>query len=453
MKTVMKWCLRMLTAAVLCLPLVATAQDEAPARTLFTNVNVFDGFADELAMNTDVLIEGNHIIEVGQDISAPGATVIDGGGRTLTPGLIDMHTHVTFETTKGTDGFNHYDFGGAGAMAAQALRDNMLMKGITTGRDLAGNSRGIARLIQQGQLIGPRLYTSGGVLSPTGGHGDWGGPTDTERNLDYGAMVEQSYIIEGRDSVIEASRRNFRNGAHFTKIMAGGGVASLYDPLEIYAATQEEVEAAVEIASDYGTYVAIHAYHDGSYNRSLDAGVRSFEHGFLVSEKTVKRMARMKRDIAWSFQCFMSVATFGDYDAMPEFFTHEQKLKGVAVGKGARNAAAMMLKHDVFMIGGSDMFSPAFGPRMKEDITCRTNMVGYPPAHALKMSTGNAGIVLKWSDVLDPYSTYHIGRIAPDSYADILLWDGNPLVDIDLILDESKLHLIMKDGEVYKNTL
>ena len=278
----------------------ALAEDK-PSQVLFKNVNVFDGFADELAMNTDVLVEGNHIVKVEQDISAPGATVIDGEGRTLTPGLIDMHTHVTFETNQGTNGFNFYDFGGAGAMAAQALRDNMLMKGITTGRDIAGNSRGIARLIQQGQLIGPRLYTSGGVLSPTGGHGDWGGPTDTKLNQDYGALVEQSYIVDGRDDVIEASRRNFRNGAHFTKIMAGGGVASLYDPLEIYAATQEEIEAAVEIASEYGTYVAIHAYNDASYQRSLDAGVRSFEHGFLVSEDMVKQMAKKDQDIAWSF--------------------------------------------------------------------------------------------------------------------------------------------------------
>ena len=426
-------------AAVLLAPVFAIAQDEAPARTLFTNVNVFDGFADELAMNTDVLVEGNVIIEVGEGLSAEGATVIDGEGRTLTPGLIDMHTHLTFETTAGTEGFNQYDFGAAGAMAAQALRDNMLMKGITTGRELAGNSRGIARLIQEGQLVGARVYTSGGVMSPTGGHGDWGGPTDTVHNLDYGALVEQSYIVEGSDSMIAASRRNFRNGAHFTKVMAGGGVASRYDPLEIYAATQEEVEAAVLIANEYGTYVAIHAYNDQSYKRSLDAGVRSFEHGFLVTEPTVKRMAKMGQDVVWSFQCYMSVATFGAYEAMPDFFTHEQKLKGVAVGEGARNAAAMMLEHDVFMVGGSDMFTPAFGPRMKEDITCRVNEVGYPAAHALKMSTGNAGIVLKWSKVLDPYPTYHLGRIAPDSYADILLWDGNPLDDIDLILDESKL--------------
>ncbi|MFK8041833.1 amidohydrolase family protein [Congregibacter sp.] len=453
MRSQLKLALSLAQTALLSCAVSVSAQDDTATQTLFKNVNVFDGFADELAMNTDVLIEGNHIVEVAKNISAPDATVIDGGGRTLTPGLIDMHTHVTFETTAGTNGFNEYDFGGAGAMGAQALRDNMLMRGITTARDIAGNSRGMARLIQRGQLVGPRLYTSGGVLSPTGGHGDWGGPTDTKRNLDYGAMVEQSFIIEGRESVIEASRRNFRNGAHFTKVMAGGGVASLYDPLEILSATQDEVEAAVEIASEYGTYVAVHAYTDASYNRSLDAGVRSFEHGFLVSEDIVKKMAKKKQDIAWSFQCFMSVATFGDYDSMPGFFTHEQKLKGVAVGKGAKNAAALMLKHDVFMIGGSDMFTPTFGPRMKEDITCRTSMVGYPAAQALKMSTGNAGIVLKWSDVLDPYPTYELGTIRPNAYADILLWDGNPLDNIDLILDESKLSLIMKDGVIYKDIM
>ena len=158
MKTRAKFLTTICAGIALAASSIVLAQDEG--QTLFTNVNVFDGFADELAMNTDVLIEGNHIIEVGQNIEADGATVIDGGGRTLMPGLIDMHTHITFETPAGTEGFNQYDFGAAGAMAAQALRDNMLMKGITTARDIVGNSRGIARLIQRGHLIGPRLYTS-----------------------------------------------------------------------------------------------------------------------------------------------------------------------------------------------------------------------------------------------------------------------------------------------------
>jgi len=234
--------------------------------------------------------------------------------------------------------------------------------------------------------------------------------------------------------------------------MAGGGVASIFDPLEILGATKEEMEAAVEIATDYGTYVAIHAYHDKSYSRALDAGVRSFEHGFLVSEDIVRRMAAKGQEVAWSFQCFMSVNTFGDYDSMPDFFTHEQKLKGVAVGKGARNAATLMKKHGVFIVGGSDMFGIPFKDMLKQDITCNVD-AGFTPAEALKHWTGNAGIVLKWSGPLDPYPTYAVGTIRADAYADILLWEGNPLEDIQLILEEDKLDLIMKDGKIYKNTL
>jgi imidazolonepropionase-like amidohydrolase len=443
----------LLAGMVLTVPVGSvSAQEEVPGRILFTNVNVFDGFGDQLQMEMNVLVEDNHIVEVGRNIEAPGARVIDGGGRTMTPGLIDMHQHITFNTPEGTNTFTYeWDFGAAGALAAQAIRDDMLMKGITTIRDIAGNSRGMANAVQKELLIGPRIYTSGGVLSHTGGHGDWGAKNDAEPN-DYGTLIQQSYIVDGREDVIRASRRNFRGGADFTKIMAGGGVASVFDPLEILGATEEEVEAAVEIATDYGTYVAIHAYHDKSYNRALDAGVRSFEHGFLVSEDVVKRMAAKGRDVAWSFQCFMSVNTFGDYESMPDFFTHEQKLKGVAVGKGAREAARMMKEHGVFIVGGSDMFGYPFKDMIKQDITCNVD-AGFTPAEALKHWTGNAGIVLKWSGPLDPYPTYAIGTIKADAYADLLLWDGNPLEDIDLILDEDRLSLIMKDGVIYKNKL
>ena len=234
----------------------ASAQEKKP-QVLFTNVNIFDGFNDKLAMGMSVLVEDNHIKEVGKSITANGAIVIDGGGRTMTPGLIDMHSHIVFMTPEGTNTYqDEWDAAGGGAMAAQAIRDDYLMKGVTTIRDIAGNSRGIARASQRGLLIAPRIYTSGGVLSHTGGHGDWGDRNDLEVS-DYGAQVQHSMIVNNRDDVIAASRRNYRNGAHFTKIMAGGGVASRFDPLEIMGATQEEVEAAVEIATDYGTYVAM----------------------------------------------------------------------------------------------------------------------------------------------------------------------------------------------------
>jgi imidazolonepropionase-like amidohydrolase len=441
-------------AAALALSANTALAQEDPPQILFTHANVFDGFNPDLIMDANVLVVGNVITVVSTDeIDAPGAFVVDATGKTMTPGLIDMHTHSVFMTPEGTNTYqDEWDAAGGGAMAAQGLREDFLMKGITTVREIAGNTRGIARASMRGLLIGPRIYTSGAVLSHTGGHGDWGDRNDLEVS-DYGSQVQHSFIVNNRDDVIAASRRNYRNGAHFTKIMAGGGVASRFDPLEIMGATQEEIEAAVEIATDYGTYVAIHAYHDRSYQRAIDAGVRSFEHGFLVSQGIVDQLAAKGEDVAWSFQCYMSVNSFGSYESMPEFFTHEQKNKGVAVGKGARNAAKMMYDSGVFMTGGADMFGPGLQEIAKEDITCKVNETGYPPAHVWKMHTGNAGKVLKWSGPLDPYPTYALGTIAPDSYADILLWDGNPVENIDLILDESKLQLIMKDGRAYKNTM
>jgi imidazolonepropionase-like amidohydrolase len=442
---------------ILLMPLALNAQEDTPSQTLITNVNIFDGFSDKLANGMSVLIQDNHIVEVGKSISAPGATVIDGGGRTMTPGLIDMHQHVMLNPPEGTASYQtRWDGAAGGAFAIHHMNKDMLMKGITTIRDIAGDPLDIAKAIDMGLLPGPRIYSSGGSISQTGGHGDWAGrnvPAEIlAGHMDMSQRTANTWVVDGPDEVTKAVRLNLRRGAAFIKVMGGGGVASEFDPLEIMGLAADEVARAVEIAADNGTYVATHAYHDASYNRLLDLGVRSFEHGFLVSEKTVKRMASMGEDVVWSFQCFVSVNTFGSYESMPAFFTHEQKLKGVAVGKGVRAMSKWMNEHDVFTVGGSDMFGPGLVERIKEDITCNVG-VGFSPAQALNHWTGNAGKVLNWSGPKNPYPTYHLGRIAPDSYADILLWEGNPLENIDLILDESKLDLIMKDGVVYKNTL
>ena len=432
-------------------------EEKKPVQILFENVNVFNGFDDKLDKNMSVLVEANYIKEVGTKISAPGAFVVDGEGRTMTPGLIDMHQHVMLNPPEGTASYQtRWDDAAGGAFAQHHLMNNMLLKGITTVRDIAGDPLDIGKAIDMGQLPGPRIYSSGGSISQIGGHGDWAGrnvpPEILKSNMDMTQRTQNSWSVSGPDEVTAAVRLNLRRGAAFTKVMGGSGVASEFDPLEIMGLAADEVARAVEISADNGTYVATHAYHDASYNRLLDLGVRSFEHGFLVTEPTVKRMASMGEEVVWSFQCFMSVQTFGDYDAMPAFFSHEQKVKGVAVGEGARNAAKLMNKHNVFTIGGSDMFGIPFVEMIKQDLTCNVD-AGYTPAQALKHWTGNAGKVLKWSGPKDPYPTYKLGTIAEGAYADLLLWDGNPLDNIDLILDESKLHFIMKDGLTYKNTL
>jgi len=441
-------------------PAAAKTEEKKPVQILFKNVNIFDGFSPELKKGMSVLVEANFIKEVGKSIKAPGAYVVDGNGRTMTPGLIDMHQHVMLNPPEGTAAYQtRWDEAAGGAYAQHHLVNNILLKGITTVRDIAGDPLDIAKAIDMGQLPGPRIYSSGGAISQTGGHGDWAGRNvpadDLHSHRDVSQSSQNTWVVDGPDEVTKAVRMNLRRGAAFTKVMGGGGVASEFDPLEIMGLAADEVARAVEISADNGTYVATHAYHDKSYNRLLDLGVRSFEHGFLVTEPTVERMAKMQKEgkkIVWSFQCFMSVNTFGDYDAMPGFFTHEQKMKGVAVGKGARNAAKLMNKHNVFTVGGSDMFGIPFVERIKEDITCNVD-AGYTPAQALKHWTGNAGKVLKWSGPKNPYPSYDLGTIKKGAYADLLLWDGDPIKDIKLILDEDKLHFIMKDGLVYKNTM
>ena len=135
----------------------SAAEKKKPKLTLITNVNIFDGFSDKLAKGMSVLVEGNHIKEVGKSIKGACASVIDGGGLTMTPGLIDMHTHSMFYTSEGSNSYqDEWDAPAGGAMAAQGLRDDALMKGITTVREIAGNSRGRARAGQRGLRGGPR---------------------------------------------------------------------------------------------------------------------------------------------------------------------------------------------------------------------------------------------------------------------------------------------------------
>jgi imidazolonepropionase-like amidohydrolase len=439
----------------------ATPVSDAPAgepQILITNVDVFDGFAKAVSKNMNVLVVGKAIKEVSADpIPAPAATVIDGSGKTMTPGLIDMHQHVMLFLPEGTAAYQaRWDDAAGGAMALQGMNEHLLMKGFTTIRDIAGDPLDLAKAIDMGLLKGPRIYSSGGAISQIGGHGDWAGrnvpPELLSGHMDMTQRTQNSWSVSGPDEVTRAVRMNLRRGAAFIKVMGGGGVASEFDPLEILGLAEDEVARAVEIAADNGTYVATHAYHDASYNRLMDLGVRSFEHGFLVTEPTVKRMASMGRDIVWSFQCSASVDTFGSYESMPSFFTHEQKVKGVRVGKGARNAAALMQKHNVFTISGSDYFTVETLPNVKDGLLCEVG-VGYTPAEALTHWTGNAGIVLKWSGPKDPYPTYELGTIKEGAWADILLWEANPLEDIRVVVDEGNLKLIMKDGVIYKNTL
>ena len=314
----------------------AGKKKEAPTQVLITNVNVWDGTSDTVKKGVDVLVEGNKIKRIGR-IKAPKAVVIDGKGGTLTPGLIDMHQHLTLNG--GTAAGNEWDAYVQGAHASRAAQ-YLLMQGFTTIRDIAGNSIGLKRAINSGKLPGPRVYTSGPAIGPTGGHSDWGSYTASPGEPNYQIKVQNTMVVDGVAEWLRAGRWIFRMGGDYLKVMSGGGVASVFDPLDLNSPSLEEMKAAVQVANEYFSYVAIHGHTDAAYNKSLDAGVKCFEHGFLISEETVKRMA--KEGVWWSWQPFGSYTTFAG--GFPGWFTEDMKAKGSKVNEGAVRVPKLMKK-------------------------------------------------------------------------------------------------------------
>ncbi len=201
---------------------LAGSHEPGSTRILITNVSVWDGTSDGVVA-ADVLVEGNKITEVASEISAPGATVIDGKGGVVTPGLIDMHQHLTLNG--GTMAGNSWDAYVQGAHASRAA-EYLLRSGFTTIRDIAGNTIGLKKAINEGILPGPRVYTSGGAIGPTGGHSDWGSRVAAPGEENYQIKVQNTHVVDGRAAWLKAARWNLRNGADFLKVMAGGGVAS-----------------------------------------------------------------------------------------------------------------------------------------------------------------------------------------------------------------------------------
>ncbi len=437
----------LLSILLIAAALPAIADDmEKPSQILIQNVNVWDGTSDGLQNGMNVLIEGNLVKEISSGASAgPGATVIDGGGRTLMPGLIDMHSHLCIR-----DGMTFfrdaYDQMAAGANTAHALLE-YLDQGFTTARDTGCNILGIAKAVNNGLFPGPRLFPSGGFISQTGGHGDTGYFNAKLGELDPLAKAGFAHIVDGKDEIIKAVRHNLRAGATQIKVMAGGGVASEFDPLHMTQFSLEEMKAAVDTAADYGTYVLVHAYHDSSVNRAIDAGARVIEHNFMVSEETIMRMK--KEGIALSVQAVVALVHFGDPDSVP-FFSADQKAKAKKVNSGALQMMQWAIKHDLLMVTGGDMFGPDL--YSQADNILKFNEVAQNNLLVLKTATSNAAIVLGWSGEMNPYKEGTLGTVEEGGYGDVIIVDGNPLEDLEMI-KRDHVRVVVKDGVVYKDTL
>ena len=299
-----------------------------------------------------------------------------------------------------------------------------------------------------GALTGPRFYSSGACISSYSAHADWGpqtAPLGAESNH---TRMGNSLIANSPDEYREAARYNFRQGAQFLKIFVGGGVASVYDPLESITIRPEELRAAVEVAEDFGSYVCIHVYHAEHIQMALDQGVRCIEHGFLMDEATMERM--VAEDIVLSAQAFMSYTAFQDPAGIPGFGP-EQVAKGIQVNAGADQMFEWAAEKGVQMFAGSDMYTYDLLPSAVLNITQLERW--FSPVEALRASTSTPGRWLMEMGPKNPYKAGPIGVIEEGAYADLILVDGDPTQSTEVLVDPDNVDMVMIDGRVHKDEM
>ncbi|HEX7790048.1 MAG TPA: amidohydrolase family protein, partial [Afipia sp.] len=408
----------------------ATAQQAAPSETVFRNVRVLDVLKGELSPATDVLVRGNRIESIGASAKASAAAkIIDGKGRTLMPGLIDAHVHIAFGSLLLTQLYDPDTSPEKLGSAMTKSAGQMLLRGFTAVRDMGGPIFPLKRAIDAGKASGPRIWPSGAVISQTSGHGDFRAPNERSRRFfgkpsraeEYGA----TFIADGRDDVLTATRENLRMGASQIKLMAGGGTSSAYDPIDVTQYTLDEMKAAVEAADDWNTYVAVHAYTPRAVRRAIEAGVKCIEHGQLLDEPTIELMAQ--RGIWLSAQ-----------NLIPDSpnMTAERRKKRASIIEGNARVWPMAKKHGVKLAWGTDLlFEPELNAQQNSLILALRQW--FTPAEILKMVTYDNAQLLALSGPRAPYEG-KLGMVEEGALADIILVDGDPLTKLDLIANPSK---------------
>jgi imidazolonepropionase-like amidohydrolase len=425
----------------------AKADAKQPNATLFKNAKVFDGKSGKVTARTSVLVVGNKIKKIGGDIAAPKkATVIDAGGRTLMPGLIDAHWHAMLVRPTPAEAVT-WDVGYANLVAGAEATDTLL-RGFTTVRDVGGPAFGLKRAIDEGVVAGPRIYPSGAVITVTSGHGDFRQRFEVPRTPGSArARMEQiggSLLADSPDEVRLRVREQLMLGATQIKLTGGGGVASPHSPLDVTTFTEPELRAAVEAAENWGTYVTVHAYTPASINRAIIAGVKCIEHGHLMDEAAAKLIA--KRGVWLSIQPFPEEMAGAFPPGSP------QRAKFAEVFAGMDIAYRLARKHKLKTAWGTDIiFSAALARRQGELLVKLRRW--YTPAEALVMATGTNAELLAMAGKRNPYPG-KLGVVEEGALADLLLVDGNPVENIKLIADPARnFVVIMKDGKIYKNLI
>lgn len=421
---------------------------QTPGRPLLlTNLRLFDGETLAMREGVEILIEGERITALPAAGQGPeDAERIDCGGRAVIPGLIDAHWHATLVAVSQLAALTQ-DIGFVHLMSGREAGAT-LMRGFTTVRDVGGPAFGLKMAIDRGAVAGPRIFPSGAMISQTSGHGDFRMLNELPRFPDtppnYIERQGVALVADGADAVLRAAREQLMKGASQLKIMAGGGVSSLYDPLDTTQYTEREMRAAVEAAEDWGTYVCAHVYTPGGIRRAVAAGIKSIEHGQLADEETVQVMAG--EGVWWSIQPFLA-----DEDANPKTDPIQQA-KQQQVAEGTVRAFELAKRYSVPLAFGSDiLFNPAGAASQGRQLAKFARFMS--PLEALHKATGAAGALLSLSGERAPYQGA-LGVIREGALADLLVVDGDPETDLAwLDTPDTSLRLIMKGGRIFKESM
>lgn len=408
---------------------------------LLKNVEIFDGLSDRMRSG-HVLIEGHTIaaVETSPIPESSRTTVIDGAGRALMPGMSDAHIHLVGMANTPA----RLVLASQTELAATTLAraKDTLLRGFTTVRDMGGDTVGIKNVIDTQPELGPRIYPSQAAISQTGGHGDFGfvyePPTALGGAPSRAEQIGFMRVADGADRVLAAVREQLRLGASQIKLMVGGGVASIYDPLYTVQFTPGELRMAVQSAQDYGTYVATHVYNVAGIRRAVEAGVKSIEHGHLADEATVALLA--ERDV------WLSMQPFAEHDH--SFVNPDSAQKNRQVCDGTDRVYRWAKKHGVKLAWGTDLlFEPQSNARQSEMLVRLAEY--FTNAEALKMVTSGNAALMRLSGERDPYRSARLGEITVGAWADVLLINGDPLADLSVLADPANnIALIVKDGMV-----
>jgi imidazolonepropionase-like amidohydrolase len=397
---------------------------------------LLDGTGAEPSGRVDVLLRDGRISWIaaaGTKRVAKRVAELDASGCMLLPGLTDAHIHSALIGPRGDHGDDPWVIH---VLRVASVLSDVLDEGFTTIRDAGGLEPVWRRAVSEGFARGPRILTAASVLTQTGGHGDIRLQHQQRLPEAIPGLVARHVVVDGADAVREAAREQLRRGADQIKVLASGGIVSPTDPLESLQFSLDELQAAVEAAADYGTYVHAHCHTSPAIERAIDAGVRCVEHGSFLEPSTAARMAEAGVALVPTLQALDKLQKHSQAWGLPP----EKVAILESVAKSADESVVLARDSGVTIGSGSDVVGPLQG-RRGEEIVLKARLIGAHEA-IISATRTNARIFGLQDD---------IGTVEKGKVADLILVDGEPLDDVALLADPGHVVGVVQGGALVKD--